>query len=624
MCSDSAEMPPVTLTRGGNGVTVDAAQQLGATAFRRWSADIRSAPANAEEFIRTVTASVEYVGLLTTTIIGRRPIRRIIAYHGDRRVIAAPPTAFHAPDVWGCDPPQVRAATDHIAVCPACSGAGKGTCATCGGSGQLRCGSCNGAGKAYGYASNGSMRLMNCKTCRGKGSVVCGPCHRGVATCATCAGGQTVQQWIEVEQWQRVTGGVYPRVATAESWVFDMTDAEIANDAEIITSIDAKGALTAERLGSIPATWLRQLRTATADPQTTNERITAERLRMTAIPRLRVEYAFGGKSDGIDFIGRRLRPAVTGPSLFEKRAAAIRWTIVAAMLALAVGSAMYFARGAYFRGIEGRTFVAAAALAIGTTLFAAFRSVDRRKGSLAATAAWTAAVAIALWAEPSVADARRRISRNDLAGARDELVALAPEQQASGDDRTAWADLRVALARTTPSWREAIDDANAVPRSLPQHAAAAAAADAKIRDAFEHAVRQEFLDQAAEAFKAGSPTLRIALADPAIKMVYLPLAQRALTSADWKRAAEHLQDARAAGADNESVRMVAAPLWRRARGAAATAAASSDSRRRLARRADAEALFVAWEKCVGVENTPELIALRTAMASDIRKAEGGR
>jgi hypothetical protein len=123
----------------------------------------------------------DYAGVLVTDWETREARWKIVPYGGTQRAQAAPMNPADV-DPWNADEREVRARSDHVTTCDACGAKGKDQCAVCRGTGRLVCGTCQGQRKQYGYAVNGSRRLLNCTTCRGKGEVDCANCRRGIAT----------------------------------------------------------------------------------------------------------------------------------------------------------------------------------------------------------------------------------------------------------------------------------------------------------------------------------------------------------------------------------------------------------------------------------------------------------
>ena len=253
-----------------------------------------------------------------------------------RSRITVPSVAITSVDAWNLDAMAVRRRSDHIAVCETCSGERKVQCGACDGTGADLCGTCGGRRKAYGYATDGSRRLLNCISCRGKGTIDCIHCRRGIASCATCDGEGRVQRWIELEAWERSPASVHPDwIAHQLGWDSNPVNDRMKRDGDMIADLEEPRRLTPGDIGTIPAQWLDRLSSALQP----GERIVRQRLRIMRIPSSTIRYRLAGDEDRVTFTGRRLIVRTYGVSTaFERRAAKlrrIRW-LVAAIAAIAI------------------------------------------------------------------------------------------------------------------------------------------------------------------------------------------------------------------------------------------------------------------------------------------------
>src|SRR6266540_2926867 len=336
-----------------------AREELAAYAFDQWAGSFALVPKPPRQFIRSVEAKYEYAAFLTSECEGRRVVWKEVAYRGTARV-QPPPLRMSEVSPWSVDENALRLRSDHVATCDRCNGEGKRTCEQCRGSGHLTCRSCNGSGKVYGYTSNGARRLLNCKICHGHGFVTCPDCRRGIATCQICEGQKRVQRWMEVARWHRTEDVAYPLGIGDPplSWPVNADNGVLERDATIIGDVAKLGALSADDLRGIDTQWLQKTSAKIANPPTSEEHIVRQRIRLAAIPRLRVAYAVGKHTGEIDFVGRRLLAMADQPQFFEKRAARLRATAVGCVAIFALTAMAYLGRGAFYRHAAGLSVVA--------------------------------------------------------------------------------------------------------------------------------------------------------------------------------------------------------------------------------------------------------------------------
>jgi hypothetical protein len=306
-------------------------------AFTQWASSQAGSPRGVSSLIEDVERADEHVGLLTTEVQGRRAVWKTIAFGGKARV-TFPSISVESVDAWSADAKSVRDSSDHVAMCDACGGVGKSTCDSCSG-GTVTCSSCNGQRKMYGYAANGSRRLLNCQTCRGKGELDCAHCRRGVATCPQCAGGGRVQRWIELEWWRRAISDARPEgIAHTLGWPPNATADMLAPDADVLLDVDKPHRLTLSDLGATPMQWLSQLSPALQP----GERIARQHLRIGRLAIHTVRYRLGNTIDRVPFIGYRfIPPSANSRSAFSDRAArlrSLRWLLWSVFLVVGLVS----------------------------------------------------------------------------------------------------------------------------------------------------------------------------------------------------------------------------------------------------------------------------------------------
>lgn len=551
-------------------------EQAARRAFSEWAARQAGAPRDSGALVQDVSVKHEHAGLLSTDLQGRHVVWKSVPASGRTRVTFSSIT-LETIDPWTADAASLRETSDHVTICESCRGERKVRCAPCGGTGKLLCDGCGGQRKTYGYAVNGSYRLLNCATCRGKGELDCPGCRRGIASCGTCAGEGRVQRWIELEWWRRSVVNTHPEsLVRLFGWNENVSNETIARDAELVCDIDKPRRLTPADLGNVSARWVEVLH----PPLQAGERVVRQRLRIARAAIHTVRYRVGGEEDCVMFTGRRLlAPAAEAPvpSLLARRASSLRslaWllSIVGAVVVmLSLGRGLFYASIATFL-----SFVAATA-----TLFAMYHSAGEWTAARRHTRRWVIAsfaclavfLACAFAALPRLSHAERLITSGNLDAAELELQALG-----DGASADAWADLRLSRIRRAidPNAGSAI--LAKIPRSLPQHAVAA-------------------------------------------PLVYLPLAKRAIARADWNAAADTIIDARGAGIRAGELDPLVAAIRSAADDAVTAAKRERDPERRLRRRLSAESMLVSWERASDNWGTPPLIALRTAMARDLAALE---
>jgi len=545
-------------------------------AFEQWASLQAACPRNVASLVENVERSDDYAGLMNTELRGRRVVWKTVAFSGKGRV-TFPAVAIEGVDPWSVDADALRERSDHIASCDACAGAGKNTCSTCAGIGNLTCGHCGGQRKQYGYAANGSWRLLNCQSCRGKSEIDCPGCRRGVAICSICEGSGRVQRWIELEWWQRSIANEQPEwIARQFGWDPNPSGDTVLRDADIVLDVDRPHRLTTVDIGTLPPQWLTQL----APVVNPGERVANERLRIARVATHTVQYRLGSDVDQVPLIGNRLLPPVSNPSnALARRASSLRGTRWLLFLIFAVFMLLSLARGMfYWSALTLMSLIACAGVL--TSVYggiAEWTAARRRmhRWMLAAVMCAVVAVALAVAARPRLAHAQSLLAGGDLDAAQRELEAL------DAAPASAWADLHLARIRGATDVASARAALAGIPRNLPQYATAADAAG------------------------------RLIVRDTA----------DLVRGRRWNDAAEAILEARTLGVPEAQLAPVVESI--RAAGLAAVSEAEvvTNARTRLERRIAAEALLVTWERAAGEWGTPPLIALRTSMADDVAALE---
>jgi hypothetical protein len=531
-------------------------------AFARWVAWQPGAPRDPESLIEHIEVSHDYVGLLETHVQGRRFVWR--SAPAPERGGASPSSRLSMTelDPWSIESPSLRKRSEHVVICDSCAGEKTRPCGACGGIGRLVCGACHGQCKAYGYAVNGSRRLMKCKACGAKGEIDCGECNRGIAFCGTCGGEGRMRRWMEIESWQRSVAAVHPP-----------TNANVGLDAEVVIDVEQPRRLMPDDLGGVPESWLDVL----AAPLAAGERIARQGLRIARIPTHRIHYRLGSDEDQLALTGLRLiGPTSNVGSAFARRATRLRslqWLLAAIAIVVVLFS---LGRGAFFWSVWTLLSLLACAAALIAIYFHAANWTGVRRASkpwlIAAASCLCLAIAFAVAALPRFGHAQQLIAAGDLANAESELQAL-------GDHATpaSWANLRLAQIEHEPVVADARATLAQIPRELPQHAVAANTIDRLVLRDAERDARAERWSDAANALALLSQRTR-----------GRPIADTIHAAAEAKTAAANKE---------------------------------RDARQRLLLRIAAEQTYVAWERVTDRSGTPPLIALRTAMARDVATIE---
>jgi hypothetical protein len=454
--------------------------RVGSGAFARWAAQFAGCPPNPESLVYDVDAVDDHFAVLTTTWEGRRARWKSVPCNARERVSQPPLIAEGMVDPWTADERDLRARSEHIAICDGCSGEGKTRCGTCSGDGKLLCDTCKGQRKQYGYAANGAYRLLNCAACRGKGELDCVECRRGVAVCSVCAGEKRVQRWIAIERWQRTSTSEYPPSHDLQG--------------DLAATIDQPRALTRFDLGTIAPDWLERLTPGPAQP---GERIARQQLRITRVPRLITYYRVGEVDETAEFSGAQLVPLqASPPASFTARARRLRATTALLVTLGLVAAIFHLGRGLFWW--NGWSLAAIAAMAMSFAF--AYRAVAEHTAARRRTKHWLNASFAALLlmflfvflARPTAAHVRSLIAAGDLSAAERELRAL------DSGDASFWADIHLARIRATKDLEVARTELAKIPRNLPQFATGAELVDAMVvAEAMRKVKASEYMNAAA-------------------------------------------------------------------------------------------------------------------------------
>jgi hypothetical protein len=161
-----------------------------------------------------------------------------------------------------------------------------------------------------------------------------------------------------------------------------------------------------------------------------------------------------------------------------------------------------------------------------------------------------------------------------------------------------------------------------IPAALAQHAAAVAAIDALILATASADVAAEQGNRAADALALLSAGARgkpqsIEVA----RSVFLPLCRERLARRQWAALADSVVTARSIGVAANDLGSLVTAMHTSAARSIAEANKAADPKRRLDLRLAAEEILVASERASESSNTPELMALRAAMARDVATLE---
>lgn len=484
--------------------------------FSVWLRQLPLAPENPSDLVRSVDVRMQHVGRLVSTIAEREVVWRK-GPHGQTEPITRPKLTPDEVDPWTVSPQSLRSSSLYVIACDSCTGQGSLPCPTCHGTQSVSCANCGGSRKAYGYASNGSRRLMNCKQCGAKGTLPCTTCSNGRVSCSTCRSSGREERWLEVVETSRSD----VRLALDDEplrayWAAEgpkASPAAIEADARRLGEVSSQGALSQEKAAELaPADWLQSNWQKLQLPLGPRERIQSQSLQVFALPVIHLTYALAGApATTIRLEGRRmLVPPASSDPRFEERARKLRLTR-GVLLALAIGVPfVYLLRGSYFWSTwVGGLTVCVAGSAAAAERFVRERTLGRenaRRWGRLATVAALLAIVLAVGAEPSIGSVERHLSAGRLEAARKELIALGnPDTPAHS---RAWIALRLAQALQGTE----VSDVAQYARQIPEESAERAKANQHLYDLTQRTVQQH-LDQknpaaAAEVLAKAAPALQ--------------------------------------------------------------------------------------------------------------------
>jgi hypothetical protein len=426
-------------------------------AFATW---VRQSPLATEDpnaLLREVRLERRYWGRLESEIVARTAVWHERAYTGSQQVPILPRSAAVV-DPWAITVEELRRVSHHICRCDICEGRGSVICPECKGRERVQCSNCQGTGKAYGYAKNGSRRLMNCRICGGRLELQCSSCESGMCRCSICCGSGQKERWLEVAETRRVDshGGPAEHLPHGFPWrntAAQTSRAEIGADIRAAGVIDTRGVLTeAQGANLAPVTWIEQYWKDLQPAFRDDERVVRQTFSLFEVPIVTLTYSLpGAEPSTLQFEGlRMLAPPVTSDESFATRAQWLRLTRnVLTGIVLGV-PLVYLARGEHFRSAS----VGVIAVCLGVVAFAAYRLVRTLVlYGLARSRRWLWFAGIGaivlgglvVQAEPSLRAARQFLSNDHLDAAREELLALG--NPGRPDQADLWSALHLAIAK---------------------------------------------------------------------------------------------------------------------------------------------------------------------------------
>ncbi|QSQ14166.1 hypothetical protein [Myxococcus landrumensis] len=495
-------------------VDAEAIKRSAVQAFAEWTRRLPVPPPNPADFIRSVQPLARRACRLYTTITERQVVWKEGATQGSPPVTGVRRQADGV-DPWAETHASLRESSLSILECTPCGGRGRGSCANCGGGAQVQCSNCRGTRKAYGYASNGSHRLMNCKSCSARGMVPCPSCRDGQVSCSTCQGRGRQQRWLEFVESVRFDFLVMLEDEELRRLLWTKGDME--KDAKLVGEIRANSVLTREKVAPhLPEDWLQEHWGKTQVGLKARERVTRQMFQVFEATAARVSYAIAdAPPTTVEFEGQRmLAPPTSEDRQFAARARKVR-AARAVLVALAVGvPILYLLRGAYFWNMS---WVALSAF-LGAAAILADRFVrDGTLGQKTKARGWALGAAVsallagvmAVTAEPRINDARRHIQEGRLDDAHAELLALGgPEARKHQKE---WTDLHLAHALQERRVDEVVKDALLLKPGT--------SARSKVDQHLQSLTRQQVL-QALEKTDVGSASTVLASARPILEQMF--------------------------------------------------------------------------------------------------------
>lgn len=490
--------------------------------FKAWARQLPLAPKNPAELIRSVEPRTRFASRLFTTIAERQIHWRKGPAGSSARVTGLKLEPERV-DPWAESQENLRQISLSILACAPCSGAGTFPCTQCQGTQSVQCPGCLGARKAYGYASNGSRRLMNCKQCGATGALPCNHCDGGRVPCSTCRGTGREEHWLEFVETSRTDILVMLEDEELRGLPWASGDPEspavMDADAKLLGEIGSRGALTRERAGVLlPEEWLQTNWQKIQVQLSPRERIRRQMFQIFEVPSVQVSYSIADAPPAtIHFEGRRLlAPPTSVDRQFAERARKV-WAARALLLALAVGIPLaYLFRGLYFWS----GWVAAMALCLGASavfadLFVRESTLGRKSRRRWATGAAVAAAlagVMAVAAEPSLGTAKRYLAEGQLDAARAELAALGNPEAPS--HQQTWAAVNLAHALQGKTVEEVSRDALLLPEDSQERAKVNQHLYELTRSSVLDHLRHKDLTAALSVITTAAPALQKSSPDP--------------------------------------------------------------------------------------------------------------
>ncbi|MFY2556856.1 hypothetical protein ACN469_04445 [Corallococcus terminator] len=442
-------------------------------AFVEWARRLPVAPSSPTDFIRSVEPKVRRACRLYTTITERTVVWKEEAARGSPPITGLRRKADSV-DPWAETRTSLRENSLSILACSPCGGLGSLPCSRCSGTGAVRCSNCNGTRKAYGYASNGSRRLMNCRSCDARGSVSCSGCNSGRVSCSPCLGHGREQRWLEFVESVRFDFLVMTEDETLRG--LPWTTVEMEKDAKLLGEISANGALSREKVAPhLPEDWLQEHWEKTRIALKTQERITSQLFQVFEAPAAQVSYSIeDARPTTVHFEGQRmLAPPVSADRQFAARARKVFAARFVLLLLAGWISLLYILRGSYFwNGWLVALCVSLGGLAILGEHFVRDWTLGRkqkaRRWGIGAAVFTVLAGVMALASEPWLSSAKSHIAEGRLDDADKELLALGGPDDPSLQQ--AWTDLHLAHALRAETVKEVAEDAVLMKAGSPQRA----------------------------------------------------------------------------------------------------------------------------------------------------------
>ncbi|WP_394826107.1 hypothetical protein [Pendulispora albinea] len=420
-----------------------------------WARGVFGAPWQLDRLITAVDVRDQIFERLATEIV-RRVVREVRAPSNERRA-SYPRLDPRSVDPYGVSVAELRAASEYIASCNQCTGAGRGPCNRCAGSKRAPCSSCEGSGKEVKHYER-SSRVINCKACRGRGDVRCGSCdNRGQASCNVCLGSGYQHAWLTYEQQSRWSVRIEPNISELAMYPQLM-------EHRLLTVGDlASFRVLAEDAANGPVHRQGLSRTSLAETGglAPEERVHRQQYIQFAAVHREVRFSMSGTTGTLVLSGTDLAPGRGSTALGPIRARLYAWAAMGVALAMATGVLMGALRGSgpYFEAIRSwitALWLLSLALAIpvlGAVLrsfqpglrFRGLRPFEKVLG-VAAAGAFGVFLLVGVIAQPRKGEVDRALSAGDVARARLVVDALKAAHPFANDDDVGEAEDAVLLA----------------------------------------------------------------------------------------------------------------------------------------------------------------------------------